>query len=140
MGAEKVVIDTNVLLSALRWGGLPWALLDELIKNEFEILISDKQLLELERVMTYERLGILIEDRKEFMDFLHEIGTIVSTNIKLQVVTADVDDNIFLETAVEYGASFIVSGDRHLTELKSFKGIEILKPREFLIRMLNRKQ
>lgn len=49
--------------------------------------------------------------------------------------TADPFDNHFLACALSSGASFIVSGNKHLLSLKNFKGIPILSPQQFLKRM-----
>jgi predicted nucleic acid-binding protein len=48
------------------------------------------------------------------------------------VITDDVSDNIFLDAALAADAQFIVSGDRHLLNLREFKGISILSARDFL--------
>jgi predicted nucleic acid-binding protein len=51
---------------------------------------------------------------------------------KVEVVSADADDNKFLECALEGQADLIVSGDQHLKDLKIFQGIEIISPDELL--------
>lgn len=53
-------------------------------------------------------------------------------NVNLQAVPADPDDNLILACAVEGEAEFIVSGDRHLRDLRSFQGIRIVNPTTFL--------
>lgn len=50
------------------------------------------------------------------------------------MVTDDPTDNIFLECAVDGSADFIVSGDRHLLAIKVYKGIEIMRAGEFLLK------
>jgi len=52
--------------------------------------------------------------------------------MKLSVIETDPSDNMFLECAVEGRADFIISGDRHLKDLRVYKGIEILDPSTFL--------
>ena len=57
---------------------------------------------------------------------------IVYPKKKLNVVKKDPKDNKILECALEAQASFIISGDKHLLEIKEYKGIKIISPKEFL--------
>ena len=43
-----------------------------------------------------------------------------------------IDDDLFLEVALEAGADYIVSGDPHLTDLGVFRDIDIISPSDFL--------
>jgi len=65
------------------------------------------------------------------LKLISRVAEIVVPKISLQVIKADPDDDKFLECAVEGGADLIVSGDRHLTRLKSFRGIGIVWPIDF---------
>jgi len=56
----------------------------------------------------------------------------VEPNITLRVIQSDPDDDRILECAVAGNADLIVSGDRHLTKLKEFQGIGIVRPIDFL--------
>jgi putative PIN family toxin of toxin-antitoxin system len=57
---------------------------------------------------------------------LHNSAEVVSVKTKLKVVKADPKDDIVIETAYDGHADFIVTGDRHLLELESFKGTKII--------------
>jgi predicted nucleic acid-binding protein len=65
------------------------------------------------------------------LKLISKVAEIVIPKIGLQVIKADPDDDKFLECAVEGSADLIVSGDRHLTRLKSFRGIGIVRPIDF---------
>ena len=54
--------------------------------------------------------------------------------MRLTVISADPTDNIFLECAVAGKADYIISGDKHLLDLKSYQGIPIVKARDFLLK------
>jgi predicted nucleic acid-binding protein len=54
---------------------------------------------------------------------------------RVQVIRDDPSDDMFLECAIEAYADYVISGDRHLRRLKSFQGIEIIPPREYLSRL-----
>lgn len=52
--------------------------------------------------------------------------------MKIIEITEDLEDNKILEAASEAKADYIISGDKHLLKLKEFKGIKIVKAKEFL--------
>jgi predicted nucleic acid-binding protein len=60
------------------------------------------------------------------------VAKVVEPKITLQVIKADPDDDRILEGAHAGGADLIVSGDHHLTKLKDFEGIGIVRPAYFL--------
>jgi predicted nucleic acid-binding protein len=71
------------------------------------------------------------------MPFLRNLRTHarhVETKSKISVVIADPTDNIFLECAMDGGANFIISGDRHLLDVEVYKGIKIVRAGEFLLK------
>jgi len=59
-------------------------------------------------------------------------AVIMHSGLRLDVIKDDASDNKYLECAVEGGAHYIISGDRHLTDLKSFRCIKIMEPAQFL--------
>jgi uncharacterized protein len=67
-----------------------------------------------------------------FLSILVRRADIVSVRQTSRMIAQDPDDDIVLNTALEGNASLIVSGDRHLLDLKRFKGIRILTVRELL--------
>jgi putative PIN family toxin of toxin-antitoxin system len=101
--SEKIVLDTNVLISAFGWRGPPRRVFELVLDGELELVISGRQLVELERVLAYERLGFSHEQRKRFLAIVLESATVVETSGKLKVIREDPDDDIILETAVEHG-------------------------------------
>ena len=108
---KRVVLDTNVLISALGWEGI-------------------------RRVMNYPRFNFNEKQKLTFLNILYDISTIVEIPGQLKIIKADSDDNIILETALEGSADFIISGDEHLIKLKEYLEIKILTPREFSERYL----
>jgi predicted nucleic acid-binding protein len=60
------------------------------------------------------------------------VATVVEPKIALRVIKADPDDDRILECALAGDADLIVSGDHHLTKLKDFEGIGIVRPVDFL--------
>lgn len=66
-------------------------------------------------------------------DYLLRTAEFVTSEEKINVIVADVTDNKFLEAAVAGKVKYIVSGDKHLLELESFRGISIIKANEFIV-------
>ncbi|MCL4375453.1 putative toxin-antitoxin system toxin component, PIN family [Candidatus Marsarchaeota archaeon] len=132
MGKRKVVLDTNILISALGWKGKPHRIMEMVASNELELFISDKQFIELSRVLNYPRLSFTTEQKSRFKEFILEIASFVKPTIKLDVIKDDPDDNMILECALVAGVDYIVSGDDHLLSIKKFGKIKILTADDFL--------
>ena len=132
MGKKKIVIDTNNLISALGWEGKSKELFRKVIDKEYDLFMSIKQIVELKEVMKYPKFSFSEEQKRNFLEILFKIATIIDTKTNLDVVKEDPDDNILLECAIEANADYIVSGDEHLKKLKEFEKIKIVSVSEFL--------
>lgn len=129
---ETVVFDTNVLVSALGFGGKPLeCLLLSIVESNVEIDFSDETLSELRRVMEYEHLPFTEEEKSRYPKILEDLAVIVEPDMNVNEVR-DEDDDIFLECALAADADYIVSGDDDLLELEEFRGVSIVTPEEFL--------
>ena len=132
----RLVVDTNVLVSALLAGSsLPALLVDLWREGRFDRLTAAAQLDELTRVTRYpkirERLAPAIAGR--LVNELRELAVLVE---KLPTVTvcADPFDNYLLALASAGGADFLVTGDKHdLLGLGVYEGTRILTVRDFLV-------
>lgn len=127
-----VVIDTNVLISALIGQGKPRRLVSRLLEGH--VVVSSKQMLtELEDVLSR---GKFLEVRNarsnEFLSILSNRSLYVTIKRPPTIVTEDPDDDIVLSTAYKGRADYIISGDRHLLKLREFKRIKIVTVEEML--------
>ena len=132
-----VVLDTNVIISSLLSSkGAPAEIINRWEANEFEVLTSPPLITELERALTYPRVRqYLTSSPDEIVAFLKRwrtVTTLVEPQMSLDVIDKDPDDNRVLECALAGGASYIVSGNDHLVELKEYQGIIILNPVAFV--------
>lgn len=128
----KVVLDTNVIVSALHFGGNPDKILNLANERLIELLISPFILDEVAGVLRKQfKWGeVRIEDA---LVAIKETATLVHTTNKLSIIKEKDSDNRILECAVSGGADFIVSGDtKHILPIKEYQGIRILTPVEFL--------
>lgn len=134
MGKTRIVIDTNVLVSAFGWSGKPRQIFEQVLEERFELIVSQKQLTEIKRVITYPRLKFSADEQMRFLDVLTMIAHVVETHNDINVIKEDPSDNVLLEAAVEHEVKYIISGDQHLLKVKELRGIKILAPDEFLRR------
>jgi putative PIN family toxin of toxin-antitoxin system len=130
----KVVLDSNVLMSAAVFGGKPREILDLAIKGLIEVAISDDILEEIKGVLKGGKFQFPEKIVHFLMSEIEELAELVEPKEKIEAVPEDPEDNRVLECAVESGASVIVTGDSHLLALQSFGQIKIMNPDEFLRR------
>lgn len=130
----KVVIDTNVFVSSLlNPAGSPRKVID-LWRFEKITLCLSKAILE-EYFELLDRFGLTEKPMGEqflrlFQSRYNQI--FVASPPVIKAVPEDPHDEKFVECAVTAKADVIVSGDGHLQRLKSYRGIKILSPAEFL--------
>ncbi|KYK25928.1 hypothetical protein AYK26_01470 [Euryarchaeota archaeon SM23-78] len=132
MGKKKVVLDTNILISALGWQGKPRILFDEILSGKYRLVISKAQIKELLRVMDYPKFKFSEKQKTSFLTILTEISEIIETKGTINLIQEDLDDNIILETAKLSNANYIISGDEHLLKLKRYHKTKITPVSEFL--------
>jgi len=130
----RVVIDTNLFISSF-FGGVPREIID-LWKNGEIILCLSQSIVE-EYIEVLNRLGL--KDKQELSKltklFAEGYNSIfAATTPHIEIVKDDPDDNKFIECAVELESKIIISGDKHLKEIKKYIDIEIMSPREFIDR------
>ena len=127
----RIVLDTNVIVSALVFGGLPRAVLELAEAEQCEFFYSEPIQTEVRRVLT-EKFDWPPAMLHQVLPVLWSTGKLVFPRIKVHAVRVDPDDDRILECAVAAKADFLVSGDRHLLALHTYKSISIVSPRQFL--------
>lgn len=129
----RVVIDTNVLISAIFWTGKPKQLLNQVRLGRLTFLTSEILLAELREVLTREDkpFKLSAEEAERVVAGMRDLAEIVEPRQRLSICQ-DEEDNRVLECAVEGRAEWIVTGDRHLLNLKSFQGMPIVTVANFL--------
>ena len=128
----KVVLDTNIYISAVLFGGNCEEILRLATQRSFEIIISKSIVLEIEAVLK-EKFKWSKKQVSETLAYIKNISTLSKPNISISVIKEDPSDNKIIECAIFVGANYIVTGDKnHLLPLKEYKGIKIVSPSEFL--------
>lgn len=128
----RIVLDTNVFISAVFFGGPPSEILTSWKQSKTRIIFSKEILAEYQRVgkeLSVKYPSVSIEPIIEFFTIF---GEFVGTKGIKETICEDPDDNKFIECAIASRCKLIVSGDKHLLNLSGYKRIEVLKPREFV--------
>ena len=127
----KVVIDTNVYISAIFWGGNPRKIIELGRDGKINIYTSNDIIKEITEVLL-NKFKLNYDDvERIFLDF-SSFTILVKPFQPLKIIKQDPDDDKFLECAISCNANYIISGDRHLLNLKEYKGIRIVNSSEFL--------
>ena len=129
----RVVIDTNVLISATFWTGKPKHLLNKVRQGEISFLTSDILLNELREVLVREDKPFKLSksEAEQIVTEIRNFAEIIEIKHKLAVCKDEMDNRV-LECAKDGKASFVISEDQHLLDLKSFRGVRIMTVSEFL--------
>lgn len=132
----RVVLDTNIVVSALLFGG-PAQLVHRAWRHKRIMpLASAEMVREYARVLSYPKFGLAESDistllHEEILPFLSPVRVLRVPKI----VTADPSDDIFLACAHRGQADAVVSGDKHLLAIREHAGIPILTLKEFIARI-----
>ena len=130
---ERVVIDTNVMISALLFGGEPGKLITLWKEKRIQPLISQEILDEYVRVLVYPKFELSADDVGYILygEILPYFDTVVTRRGSM-IVAEDPSDYKFIRCAQSGRAGVIISGDQHLLRLKSYRKIRIVTPARFL--------
>lgn len=130
---QLVVLDTNIIVSVMLFGGQAAEILRLLENNKIKISITREILQEYIRVLSYPKFSLTEDEIRYLIDemILPFSKTARSTKL-LASVCSDPDDDKFLACALSARAEAIVSGDKALLEIKNFEKIPILSLKSFL--------
>lgn len=132
----RAVLDSNIWVSAAIWGGLPAKAVALAEEGQIGVLLTDRILAEVARILAHPRLRRIYEQagtaRDEILASIASTATFVKSKTRLKAIQEDDSDNRVLECALDGGAQYVVSGDRHLLTMRRFQGIRILSVRSFL--------
>jgi len=128
----RVVLDTNVLISAILFGGKPRQILEKAVRGEIRLCLSEPILEELKGVLRRSKFDYSPEMIQVILTELTGIADLVNPSKSIGVVLEVPDDNRILECAVEAEANYIITGDSHLLKLSRYRNIEVLNTVAFL--------
>ena len=130
---KRVVLDTNVILSALLFKGKLSKIVELWENGSFIPLISKEIFKELQRTLEYPKFHLTKNETFLVInDYILPYFEVVDVAEPLNNVCRDEDDDKFLSCAISGDSDLIVSGDMDLLSLKSYKDVKIITPSEFL--------
>jgi putative PIN family toxin of toxin-antitoxin system len=131
---QKIVIDTNVIVSSLIQKAYPYRIVHDLfIEDKIQLCISDDLMFEYYEVLARPKFSKFPDFVARAEILLAEIETKArryQPKIKLDIIS-DKDDNMILELADESGADFIVTGNTKDFTFDSYKQTKIVSPKEY---------
>jgi hypothetical protein len=128
----RVVLDTNVLVSAFVYGGNPRRIVELVVSGELEMSLSEPLLQELQDVLLRAQFDMNPQLVRTVLSEISAMAQSVVPRKHHSLIKEDPSDNLVLDCAVEAGADYIVSGDRHLLRLKKCGKAKIVNPQQFL--------
>jgi putative PIN family toxin of toxin-antitoxin system len=135
------VLDTNVLASGFIGEDKPDSTPGELVRRwrlkAFTLVISEHILAELADTFTdpYFTRRLSAAAIVAALESLRLDGVLQPITVDVAGVASHAEDDVVLATALSAGAPYLVTGDRRLLEHGSYRGTQILSPREFLTRL-----
>ncbi|MEA3242584.1 MAG: putative toxin-antitoxin system toxin component, PIN family [Pseudomonadota bacterium] len=133
----KVVLDTNVLISGIYFGGIPGKVLEAWGARRFQLLVSTEILQE------YLNVAERLADRYAGVEYESILGLIIQNAELVQPsdlpepVSTDPDDDKFLACALAGDSTTIVSGDSDLLNVSGYCSITVLTPKAFVSECLD---
>jgi len=128
----KVVIDSNVFISAFGWDGKPESVLRLMEQGRIRNYLSTDIFDELKRVVAYPKLKFSPTLQVKLLEFVFCCSSVITPAESVAVVADDPDDDKFIACALAANASHLISGDPHLLSIASHQDIQIVTPAHFL--------
>ncbi|MGB4779666.1 putative toxin-antitoxin system toxin component, PIN family [Microbacterium sp.] len=129
--AERVVVDANVWISALVFGGTPRRVFEDIVREGLVLVVSAEILTEVRRIVAV-KFPDFVADVEALLRVLSEQTATVALGAVTITASRDPDDNRVIETAELGEAPLIVSGDSDLLDLGSYRSIAITRPADWL--------
>jgi uncharacterized protein len=128
----KVVLDTNVLLSGILFGGNPRELLFHVIQGRLLAFLSPAVFMEFKEVLARAKFGLTAEECFVIANAIEDVFIFVFPRCVIERVEDDPDDNRVLECAVTANVDYLITGDPHLLRLESYEQMRIVSPATFI--------
>jgi len=132
----NVVVDTNVFVSAVFFGGVPGRILDYWKLGRMDLLMTEQILSEYVDVLRRLAGRYPKIDPDPIVSLVVRKGVFVQPIHLSEQVCVDLDDDKFIAAAIGGHATSIVSGDQHLVDVSGFRGVAVMRPAEFVARFV----
>ena len=135
----KVIIDTNVLVSALlKSDSIPALIVSSVLQKHITLCLSDDIFTEYKEVLAYKKFKKLDQDEiNNLLSQFRQYALWFYPQVSLNVIRDDISDNIFLECAHESEADFLITGNKKHFGFDSYHCTKIINPGEFMDILMN---
>jgi len=130
----RIVIDTNVLISGLFWGGIPAEIIRAWTEGKIKVVCTAEIIDEYNRIARRLNPGLDTSQIDRFLSFLIGRSEIVKPNHWFKIILDDPGDDKFIDCAFHAQANMILSGDNHFLKLGKFGPIRISSPIQFKLK------
>ena len=128
----KVVLDTNIIVSAIVFGGRPRDIFFLIQEGKMEAFISSFIFYEVKEVLI-KKFNFNDEKLRDVRELIKDNFIVISPRISIDSIKTHFLDNKILEAAVEADANYLITGDKkHILPLKKIKKTKIITAEEFL--------
>jgi len=135
---KRIVLDSNIILSGLIWGGKPLQIVEQVEKREILLFTSRALLQEFIRIASYHKISKALKARKlssqDLVTWVVEQAVLITPKpIHETIIPDDPSDEAVLACAATAQVDFIISGDKkHLLPLKTYQNIPIITATQYL--------
>ena len=136
MRPKRVVVDTNIVVSALTAGGTPQRIIQAWITGQFQAVMSRELQIEINTVLSRSKLVSMDRKRRILLGILFNESQMVIPRKIHKPIFKDEKDHFLYELAVTGQATAIVTGDNDMLAVKKVSGIEIINPAKFCRKFL----
>ncbi len=126
----KIIIDANVIISAIIFGGNPEKVLDFIIETPNILYISQKLIDEVFRILE-DKFNFSVREKIKLKMIFEQKAIKIQPQIQINICK-DPKDNYLLELAETCQADYLITGDKDLLEIGNWKNTKIIKPKDFI--------
>ena len=128
----KLVLDSNIFISAFYWGGKPQKILDRIVLGLDELYITNAILDEITEVMLRPNFKTPPQIIDAYIKAIEKTGKKIFTSGEITGICRDKDDDAIIECGILSSADYLITGDNDLLVLEKYQGIKILSANEYL--------
>lgn len=129
---KKVVLDTNILLSALLFKGRLSRIVDLWKEGAIKPFFSRETFEEFRTALGYPKFSLKAYEVKAILEETLPYFEVVGKTEKISGVCKDPDDDKFISCALAASAEYIVSGDKDLCSIRKYRSVKIISAMKFL--------
>jgi uncharacterized protein len=137
----KVLLDTNIVVSAIAWGGKPGQLISAAVQELITLYTSPRLIAELSEVLHRPHIATALAKKdhspNSALNYYQTLTIVVTPSVVPRIVPNDPDDDHVIAAALTANANLIVSGDQHLLDLPPSERFNILNPAKACVMVFN---